>query len=308
MWDTSGVDGIPRQSLDAPTPVDKPSLIIRPWHAASNVVSLREFSNNAFHQHHGMQSVERFGLNTDPDGDGVMNELSRADITAVSLYQAALPVPGRVIPRDPEIEQAVWRGEAVFERIGCAACHVPELPLTERGWTFDEPGPYNPPTNARSGELPAVRVNLNDPRLPQPRLAPDKERSHLVHVAAYTDFKLHDITNPADHDAGEALDQNETIWSPKFRKGNRLFLTKRLWGCANEPPYFHHGQYTTLRQAVLGHHGEALGSRTAFQRLPVADQNSLIEFLKTLRVLPAGTRALIVDEKYEPRVWPPQRP
>ncbi len=304
LWDSSHVLGIPRQSLDAATPVDKPSLIIRPWHAAANVVSLREFSNNAFHQHHGMQSVERFGLNTDPDGDGVANELSRADLTAVSLYQAALPVPGRVIPRDPEIEQAILRGEAAFDRAGCSSCHIPELPLTESGFAFAEPSPFNPATNARPGDLPTVRLPLNDRRLPLPRLAPDRERPHLLYVAAYTDFKLHDITDPADTSIIEPLDQNETIWSPKFRKGNRLFLTKRLWGCANEPPYFHHGQFTTLRQAVLAHHGEALSSRRAFQELPEDDQDALIEFLKSLQVLPPGTASLVVDEHFQPRAWP----
>jgi hypothetical protein len=66
-WDTSNVQGLPRASIVAPTPVDRPSLILRPWHQASNVVSLREFSNTAFNQHHGMQSSERFGVDTDPD-------------------------------------------------------------------------------------------------------------------------------------------------------------------------------------------------------------------------------------------------
>lgn len=305
LWDTRRVVGIPRQSLDAPTPVDKPSLIIRPWHAASNAVSLREFSNNAFHQHHGIQPVERFGLNNDPDGDGVTNEISRADITAVSLYQAALAVPGRVIPRDKDIEAAVWRGEAVFEKIGCSSCHLPDLPLTKAAWVFTEPGPYNPPTNVRTGEIPMVRMDLNNPNLPQPRLSPDRDRPHLIYVPVYTDFKLHDITDPADTSAGEPLDQNETIWSPKFRNGNRLFLTKRLWGCANEPPYFHHGQFTTLRQAVLAHHGEALASRQKFQLASTYDQDSLIEFLKSLQVLPPGVTSLFVDENYKPRTWPP---
>lgn len=305
LWDTSKVVGIPRQSLDAATPVDKPSLIIRPWHAAANAVSLREFSNNAFHQHHGIQPVERFGLDNDPDGDGVVNEISRADITAVSLYQAALPAPGRMIPRDADIEAAVLRGEAVFEKIGCSSCHVPELPLTKDGWTFTEPGPYNPPTNVRTGELPRVAMNLNSEKLPLPRLAPDTERTHLVYVPVYTDFKLHDVSDPGDAAAGEPLDQNETIWSPKFRKGNRLFLTKRLWGCANEPPYFHHGQFTTLRQAVMGHHGEALGSRQKFQLASTTDQDALIEFLKSLQTLPPGTTSLVVDENYLPRAWPP---
>lgn len=39
-----------------------PSLIIRPFHQASNIVSLRQFIRNAFNHHHGMQAEERFGL------------------------------------------------------------------------------------------------------------------------------------------------------------------------------------------------------------------------------------------------------
>jgi cytochrome c peroxidase len=305
-WDISKIRGLPRQSTDAPTPIDRPSLVIRPWHQAGNVVSLREFSNNAFHQHHGIQSVERFGLDSDPDGDSFTNEMTRADITAVSLYQAGLQVPGRLIPRDPEVEAAVLLGENVFLKIGCAGCHIPELPLTKNGWRFQEPGPYNPPTNARVGDLLAVTMALDDPALPLPRLRPDKDRPDLIYVPAYTDFRLHDITDPNDPTAAEPLDQNETVWSPKFRKGNRLFLTKRLWGSANEPPYFHHGQFTTLRQAVLAHDGEALPMRLKFQRLVTDEQDALIEFLKTLQVLPPGTASLVVDEKYQPREWPPK--
>ena len=98
MWDTSKVEGLPRMSLVAPTPIDRPTLIIRPWHQAGNVVSLREFTNNAFNHHHGIQTTERFGRDTDPDGDGFINEMTRADVTAVSVFQATLAVPGRVIP------------------------------------------------------------------------------------------------------------------------------------------------------------------------------------------------------------------
>ena len=60
-----------------------------------------------------------------------------------------------------------------------------------------------------------------------------------------------------------------------------------------------------MRQAVLAHDGEALAERRAFQALADDDQNSLIEFLKTLQVLPPSTRNLIVDEKFRPRPWPP---
>ena len=306
MWDTSEVTGLPRASIVAPTPVDRPSLILRPWHQASNVVSLREFTNNAFNQHHGMQSTERFGVDTDPDGDGVKNELTRADITAVTLFQAAMAVPGRVIPNDPEIEQAVLKGEELFNRIGCSSCHIPKLPLDNKGWLYSEPNPYNPPTNLRVGTTKTITIDLNSSALPLPRLAPDPAQPEITWLPAYTDLKLHDISDP--NDPGEPLDMNQTPWTPKFRQGNRRFLTKRLWGAANEPPFFHHGLFTTLRQSVLAHAGEALESRSGFQKLPADEQDDMIEFLKSLQVLPPGTKDLIVDENFQSRQWPPTRP
>lgn len=302
-WDTSRIEGLPRASVVAPTPVDRPNLIIRPWHQAGNVVSIREFTNTAFNQHHGIQSTERFGVDTDPDGDGFVNELTRADVTAISLFQATMAVPGQVIPNDPDIERAVLEGERVFDRIGCSSCHIPKLPLDNKGWVFSEPNPYNPPLNLRPGTTKTIEVDLNSSQLPLPRLAPDSGQPQVVWVPAYTDFKLHDILEPDDE--GEPLDMNQTPWTPKFRQGNRRFLTKRLWGSANEPPFFHHGLFTTLRQAVLAHSGEALETRTKFQNLDEYSQDSLIEFLKSLQVLPPGTPYLIVDENFHEKHWPP---
>ena len=223
-------------------------------------------------------------------------------MTALTLYQAALQVPGRVIPNDPVVEQAILNGERKFSAFGCATCHIPELPLTPSGAVFVEPGPYNPATNLRAGEAQAVRMDLSDPRLPPPRL---EVHSDVIMVPAYTDMKVHDITSPGDDLAAEPLDMNQPTWSPRFFEGNRLFLTKRLWGCANQPPYYHNGFFTTMRQAVLAHSGEGLESRKAFQASSEYDQNSLIEFLKTLQILPPGTKNLIVDEKFKPKSWPP---
>ncbi len=299
-WDASKVEGLPRLSLLGTISSNPPTLVIRPWHQAANVVSIREFSNNAFNQHHGIQSTERFGIDTDPDGDGFTNELTRADVTAVSVFQAALQVPGRVIRCNREVEQAVLLGEKIFDRIGCASCHIPRLPLDRNGWIYSEPNPYNPPGNLRLGETKTLNVDLSSDELPAPRLKPDS--SGVVWVEAYTDFKLHDISGA---EAGEPLDMNQTVWSKKFKEGNRRFLTKRLWGAANEPPYFHHGLFTTMRRSVLAHAGEALETRKAFQALPAIEQDSLIEFLKTLQVLPPGTKDLIVDEKFQAREWPP---
>lgn len=301
LWDTSRVEGLGRLSLLSTGSHNPPTLVIRPWHQASNVVSLREFTNTAFNHHHGIQSTERFGLDTDPDGDGFKNELTRADVTAVTVWQATLQVPGRVIPRDPEIERAVWLGERAFEKIGCAACHIPRLALDKNAWIYSEPNPFNIPGNLRSGETRDFKVDLSSDVLPAPRLRPDG--SGTVWVEAYTDFKLHDICEP---DEAEPLDMNQSQWSKKFKEGNRRFLTKRLWGAANEPPFFHHGLFTTLRQSVLAHSGEAREARLAFQALPPAEQDAVIEFLKTLQVLPPGTKDRIVDENFHARTWPPQ--
>ena len=308
-WDVSQVAGLPAQSL-ATSGADSPSLVIHPFHQSGSSVSLRDFTNGAFNQHHGIQSEERFGAGVDHDGDGFVNELTRADLTAVTVFQATLPVPGQVIPRDPRFRAAIAAGERHFERVGCAGCHIPKLPLTDKGWVYSEPNPYNPPGNLRlSDGVESLSVDLTGSELPQPRLRVEKG---VVWVPAYTDLKLHDITTglpscaahpelintrQCDGDV-EALDQNEPAGTPAFFAGNRRFITRKLWGIANQHSFGHHGQYTTLREAVLAHAGEAADSSAAFRKLAAEEQNALIEFLKSLQILPPGTRCLIVDENY----------
>ena len=53
---------------------------------------------------------------------------------------------------------------------------------------------------------------------------------------------------------------------------------------------------------------EAEAQRLAFERLTTYEQDSVIEFLKSLQVLPPGTNDLIVDEHYRRRDWPPLPP
>jgi hypothetical protein len=303
-WLTSQVEGLPTVSLVTTGSADPPSLVIRPFHQAGRVVSLREFTNNAFNHHHGIQSTERFGTGTDPDGDGFANELTRADVTAATIFQATMAVPGRVIPDDPEVEAAVLMGERRFGEIGCNSCHVPSLPLNDDGWVFVEPNPFNPPGNLRPGGAPNLRVDLSNASLPAPRLSPHQG---VVFVPAFTDLKLHDITSGPGDPNREPLDMQQPNGSMGFFAGNSKFVTKKLWGSANEPPFFHHGQYTTLREAVLAHAGEALPSRQSFESLASDDQDAVIEFLKTLQVLPSGTRDLIVDENGKKKEWPPKR-
>lgn len=302
-WDTSAVEGLPAPSLSTTGPADPPNLIIRPFHQAGAVVSIRQFTNNAFNHHHGIQSTERFGTDTDPDDDGFANELTRADVTASTIHQATLAVPGRVIPNDPKIEKAVLLGEKLFERAGCAGCHIPNLPLDDQGWVFSEPNPFNPEGNLQVGDARPLRVDLTSQKLPQPRL---ESKHGVVQVPAFTDLKLHDITSGPNDPNREPLDMNAPAGSDAFNAGNGRFITRKLWGIANEPPFFHHGQFTTIRQAVLAHSGEALASREHFENLAAGEQDAVIEFLKTLQVLPPGTEHRIIDERGHKKRWPPQ--
>jgi len=294
-WITSGVTGLPPQALATGGPASPPTLILQPFHQVGNVISIRQFTNNAFNHHHGIQSTERFGVNTDPDGDGVMNELTRADVTAVTLFQAAMAVPGRVIPNDPTIREAIVNGASKFRSIGCTDCHIPSLPLSNEN--FCEPSPYNPAGNLRlSDGVPPVCIDLTDNRLPKPRL---KSKGGVIQVTAFTDLKLHDITTGLGDPNREPLNQNAPAGSPAFFAGNGMFLTRKLWGIANQHPFMHHGQFTTMRQAVLAHAGEALTSRTAFQALAPYDQNSIIEFLKSLQIFTNQPGSLCEDENGE---------
>lgn len=301
-WDVTAVTGLAAPSLATAGPASPPSLIVRPFHQAGHVISLRQFSNNALNHHHGIQTMERFGDGVDADGDGWANELTRAEVTAVSVFQAVMAVPGRVIPRHREVEQAVLRGEELFPQIGCAECHRPSLELDNGGWIYTEPNPYNPAGNLRPGDAPTFSLDLGHPALPTPRLRPS---AGVVAVPAYTDLKLHDITSGPSDPNREGLDMNQPAGSPGFFAGNGKFLTRKLWDVGRKPNYFHHGLFTTIRQAVEAHAGEALASAQAFAALSAADRNAVIEFLKSLQVLPPGTRSLVVDENGEPRLWPP---
>jgi hypothetical protein len=322
-WNTSGVVGLPAPSLKT-VGIAAPSLTILPYHQAGAVVSIRQFTNNAMNHHHGMQSEERFGLNADPDGDGFANELTVADMTAISVYQATLAVPGQVIPNDPAVEQAVRNGERLFDQVGCSTCHA-TLPLTPNnnpglpgrpGWIYFEPNPFNPSTGPNSPNLqlgptnypvsaPALTVDLTKDDLPQPSLHPDK--NGVIMVPAYTDLKLHDISSTSNAGSDpecEPLDQNQPAGSAGFFAGNCKFITRKLWGFYNQGGAFmHHGKFTTAREAVEAHNGEAIASRRAFDALEPEQKGEIIEFLKSLQVLPGGAKSLVVDEHGNAKHW-----
>jgi cytochrome c peroxidase len=283
-------------------------LIIRPFHQKGVVPSVRQFTVNAFNHHHGMQASERYGDGVDFDKDGVADELTRGDITAVTVFQAAMEVPGQVIPRDAVVEQAIRAGETLFSKIGCATCHVPAL--TVNNPIFSEPNPYTVTENPDSPpDRVARRPSVTNLALtsdsfkpvlasqrnrrpftfditrqgPLPR--PERTAEGKVIVRAFTDLKRHEMgplcNNEKIVQAGVPTDQ---------------FITKKLWGFYSEPPFMHNGRATTVTEAILMHGGDAQDARLAFEALSKPERDQLVEFLKSLQVLPEGTTSLIVDE------------
>jgi len=264
-------------------------LIIKPFHQKGVVNSVRVFTVNAFNHHHGMEAVERFGIgqkdsqgNTiatnDFDEDGVPDELTVGDITAATIFQVAMNIPGRVIADDPIRRAAAERGEARFAQLGCSDCHKPVLVLSSR--FFSEPNPFNPPGNLRVGDVqhPVTFDLTND--IPRPRL--ERNEGGGAIVQAFTDLKRHVIC-----DDGDPFFRNERL----VQGGVPIdqFITRKLWDVGNTAPYGHRGDLTTITEAILHHAGEARGQRERFAALTMDQQAEVIEFLKQLQVLPIGS-------------------
>ena len=258
-------------------------LIVRPFSQKGAVVSIREFTNNAALHHHGITSNDRTGEDRDPDFDNRVNELTVGDITALTLFQATLPAPVEKTPASDEEREAADLGRQLFSSIGCTSCHVPELPLSSA--EFTEPGPFNPRNqlnkedDLRPEDVPdVIRVDLAEFA---EHLKKDKEGNYLVPV--FSDLKRHDMGDLLNNEVIEQDFQRPEAPLEKFIP-TQMWMTRKLWGFASEPPFLHHGRATLISEAVLAHGGEAEAARRAFEALSDYEQASVIEFLQTLRI------------------------
>src|ERR1700740_3653416 len=120
-------------------------LIVKPLGVKGVAVSLREFTIFALNQHHGIRPEERFGWARtgvhDFDGDGVEDEFTVGQVSALTVYQVSLPAPRGGPYSAPELARLARLGEQRFEDVGCASWHQPSLPLRS-AWFF-EPSPFN---------------------------------------------------------------------------------------------------------------------------------------------------------------------
>lgn len=235
-------------------------LIVRPFGWKGGTRRLRDFALFATFFHHGMQPVESVGRDVDDDRDGVVNELTEGDITALTIWMAFTGIPRQVVPDDPIIAAAVSNGEQLFVTIGCAECHRPSLII--RDPVFREPSP-----------LDATKVfarDLTDPTFAGPvnRIVPRPERTLDGGAVAriYSDLKRH------------------TMGRELAERGDSVFMTAPLWGVGQTGPWLHDGRATTLAEAILTHGGEAESAREAYASLTTNQQREVVEFLRSLVV------------------------
>ena len=252
--DRSNVDGIDSD------------LVLRPFIQKGVIGTLRDFSNISMNHHHGMQSEELAGLNSDLDRDGIVNELTEGDITAVTIFQATLDFPDNIFSENEEIKSAQLKGKEIFNNIGCASCHMPTLPL--KSLMFVEPGPLNTEISTTIVESKkTLVVNLEDY---VSKLDKDEDGNYLIPI--WSDLKRHDM--------GPKLDNERPL-----QKGvpTNYWLTKKLWGFYSEPPFLHHGRANLLNDVIEMHQGDAKISSDAYFELDSSEQQYLIEFLKSFK-------------------------
>ena len=278
-------------------------LVIKPFQWKGSVVSLRDFNRGAFHNELGIQPVELVGAGVDGDFDGVTDELTIGDQTALAVYLAAQPRPTTKLeldglglletPLTAEQKSQIQRGAGLMQstNLGCVSCHKGTLTLDDP--IFSEPSQSEAYRDAvfPAGQNP-VQEGVDPKRALRFDLTKDQPENRLLNPDGSVRFLLGSLRVDAGtgkaqvdlggdlkrHDMGrglaEAVDETGT--------GASVFLTENLWGVGSTAPYLHDGRATTVTEAILEHGGEAAASRTAFNRLGAQQQADVIAYLENL--------------------------
>jgi mono/diheme cytochrome c family protein len=286
-----------------------PDLRVRPFFAHGGKISIREFLVGAFNDEMGLQSVDadlmrahnggRFTTRSgmvldgstdqleappadsaadDPDHDGITNEIPGSLVDFMEFYLLNYFKPA-LYQQTNETEQ----GRRLFNRIGCAQCHIPDLQINrdrrvaDLDTVFDqERGIFNNLFATANPLFNVVDDHSGFPTLKQPRLQPFLVKN------IFTDLKRHDL-------------------GPGFYERNydgttqTVFLTTPLWGVGTTAPYGHDGRSINLMEVILRHGGEAQAARDAFAALPPEQQERVIKLLNSLVLFPPDDTASTLD-------------
>ena len=181
-----------------------------------------------------------------------------ADIDRFARFIRATKAPAR--DAEQAGTSAAKAGETLFAKIGCDTCHVPTL------------------TTAAPGTV------INGGKFTIPEALGNKT------FHPYSDFLMHDIGTgdgivvAMEEHYGKRMYQ--TQWSglslETFQATANRIRTAPLWGVRMQPMLMHDGASMTFRDAILRHRGEASSVTAQFETLSKADQDVIIEFLKSL--------------------------
>lgn len=273
-------------------------LVIKPLQWKGTDPTIRKFTRDAAHREIGVQAVELVGDQVDGDFDGVANEMTVGDVTAMAIYLAGQPRPstklelvdlGLIDPLEPGESEMIARGEEIFDEVACASCHKPELTLNDP--IFSEPSQSvhfrdemfpsgTDPKEAGVDPAHAIRFDLTKD-LPDNHLELadgttvafgnfETDGNGGAVIRLFGDLKRHDL----GAGLAESIDEEQT--------GASVFMTAELWGVGDTAPYLHDGRAPTLTDAILAHGGDAAASRDAFKALSTDQQSALIAFLNNL--------------------------
>jgi CxxC motif-containing protein (DUF1111 family) len=167
----------------------------------------------------------------EPDDDGT-------DVEAFALFMRSTKVP----PRGP-ITNDVRLGQAKFNEIGCAVCHVSPIVTAAAGT----------PINGGAFIVPDVLGNKI--------------------VRPFSDFLLHDIGT------GDGIPIQAT---PEFAETANKMRTAPLWGLRTRNRLMHDGLSFTKYDAIERHDGQAATVRDAFNALDDTQKAQVYAFLDSL--------------------------
>jgi CxxC motif-containing protein (DUF1111 family) len=190
--------------------------------------------------------------NDKPDADGL------ADIDHFTRFIRATKAPGR--DGHQAATAAAKKGEALFAKIGCDICHVPTM------------------TTA------AVNTLVNGGKFAIPAPLGNKT------FHPYGDFLLHDVGTgdgiviAMEEHYGKHMYQIKwkNLSLESHRSSANKLRTAPLWGVRMHTMLMHDGASLTFPEAILRHKGEASDVTRRFEQLSQADQQAIVEFLKSL--------------------------
>jgi hypothetical protein len=297
---TGNADGSVDTSAVAGVDAD---LRVKPFFAEGSTISIREFIAGALHNEMGLSAsadpdlaaasaggrvVTPAGMVLDGSKDKISppaapdpingNEVDPAIVDHLEFYLLNYFKPGHDMQ-----SAATDHGRTVFNKIGCASCHVPAMTINHDRRVADLETVYDP-VNGVFNSLFATATPLfqiKDDGSGYPPLKQPLGNSFLV-KDIFTDFKRHDL-GPNFY---------ERNWDGTMQT---TFLTRALWGVGSTGPYGHDGRSTSLTAVILRHGGEAQAQRDAFATLGPGDMNSLLAFLNSLVLFPPDDTASTLD-------------